>query len=88
MIMSKMIRMTEETSGYLDELAKETSKPKQDLLAQAIWELYKRNFFERLNEAYINLKKDPVAWEEELAERRLWDVTLLDGLNEDNDYEY
>ncbi len=87
--MSKMIRMTDETSGYLDQLASETDKSKQDLLALAIQELYKKHFFERFNKAYADLKKDKVAWEAELAERRDWEGTVADGFDkygEDCDY--
>jgi hypothetical protein len=35
-----------------------------------------------LNEAYGRLQADPVAWEEELAERALWETTLADGLDD------
>lgn len=29
------------------------------------------------------LKADPEAWAEELAERKLWEATLMDGLDPD-----
>jgi hypothetical protein len=32
--------------------------------------------------AYARLQADPVAWEEELAERAVWEVTLADGLDD------
>ena len=87
--MSKMIRMTEETSDYLDVLAKETDKNKQDLLALAVHELFKKHFFERAEKAYAELRKDEKAWQAELAERALWETTAADGLDKDgenNDY--
>jgi hypothetical protein len=34
------------------------------------------------NLAYAALKGDPKAWEQELAERKLWENTLADGLDE------
>jgi hypothetical protein len=37
----------------------------------------------RFNRDYARLRRDPVAWAEELAERALWDNTLLDGLEND-----
>ncbi len=55
---------------------------KQDDLAQPESSSENRRseqFFEDVNAAFTRLKADPKAWEEELAERRLWEVTLADG---------
>ena len=40
-------------------------------------------FMVRVNRAYARLRADPVAWAEELEEWRLWDRTLMDGLEDD-----
>ena len=37
-------------------------------------------FFMAANLYYERLAGDPPAWEEELAERRIWEGTLADGL--------
>ena len=37
-------------------------------------------FLDEVNAAYARLRADPEAWDEELAERRLWDRTIGDGL--------
>jgi hypothetical protein len=37
-------------------------------------------FFMAANLYYAQLAHDPMAWEEELAERRIWEDTLADGL--------
>lgn len=39
---------------------------------------------EAANAAYAAMRNDPVAWQEELDERRAWDVTLADGLDPDD----
>ncbi len=45
---------------------------------------YRRKlFFEQLNAGYAELRADPEAWAEHLAERKLWDATLMDGLDPD-----
>ncbi len=36
-------------------------------------------FFEDAHQAFVALRNDPQAWQEELAERQLWENTLLDG---------
>ena len=43
----------------------------------------RRVFFDACDAAYAAMQADPVLWEQELAERRLWEGTLLDGLEED-----
>jgi len=40
----------------------------------------RRQFLQEANHAYTQLKNAPLAWAEELEERRVWDVTLGDGL--------
>ena len=45
---------------------------------------YRRRFFlEEANRAYVKLREDQAAWEEELHERRIWDVALADDLEEE-----
>ena len=65
----------------LRSLASREEKPMQEVLEKAI-ELYRRKrLLEMGNEAYAALRNDPRAWEQELAERKLWESTLADGLD-------
>ena len=41
-----------------------------------------RRLLAETDRAYAALRADPDAWREELAERAMWDATLLDGLDE------
>ena len=43
---------------------------------------HRRRLLEETNRAYAALRSDPVVWEEVLAERAIWDVANLDGLDE------
>jgi len=43
----------------------------------------RRAFFEECDAAYAAMQANPALWEEEQAERRRWEATLLDGLAED-----
>jgi hypothetical protein len=80
---STTVRITEETREALRQMAREANAPMQEVLARAV-EAYRRQcFLERANDAYAELRADPVAWQEELAERALWDATLADGLEHD-----
>jgi hypothetical protein len=43
----------------------------------------RHQFLDEVNAAYATLRNDPQAWEEELAERALWDRALDDGLKDE-----
>lgn len=80
---SSTVRISEEKREVLRELAAWTGEPMQTVLERAI-ERYRREvFLQRVNDGFARLRADPVAWQEELAEREEWDVTLGDGLEDD-----
>ena len=62
------------------ELAKRAGKPMQTILDEAIDQYSRDKFLDEVNAAYARLQADPKAWKEELAERKEWDGTLMDGL--------
>jgi len=55
----------------------------QAVLDAAIERYEREIFLDEANAAYARMKADPKTWKEELAERRLWDVTLMDGLKQE-----
>ncbi len=46
---------------------------------------FRQHFLENANKAYAALKSDPTAWQAELEERQLWDGTIADGLDWEED---
>ena len=64
------------------ELAEATGEPLQKMLERAVENYRREQFYAELDAAYARLQADPVAWEEELAERAVWGVTLADGLDD------
>ena len=79
---STTVRVTERTHEVLRKLAAATGQPLQQVLEQAVENYRREQFFAELNAAYARLQADPAAWEEELAERALWETTLADGLDD------
>jgi hypothetical protein len=77
-----MIRVPESTHDILRDLSIETGQSMQELLVEAVDAMRRRRMLEMTNAAYAALRDDPDAWREELAERREWDTTLVDGLEE------
>jgi len=45
-----------------------------------------QQFWEECAKAYEELANDPVAMAEEHAEEKLWDNTLMDGLEDEGEY--
>lgn len=77
---SPNIRISPRSKATLRELARHEGKPMQTVLDEAIEQYRRDKFFHELDEAYARLQADPEAWAEELAERQLWEGTLMDGL--------
>ncbi len=77
------VRISEASHRLLKELAEQTGQTMLEVLAQALDAYRRKVFFEQLNAGYAELRADPEAWAEHLAERRLWDATLMDGLDPD-----
>ena len=79
---STTVRIREETREALRQLANEVGEPMQEVLAKAV-EVYRRqHILERANAAYAALRADPEAWQSEQQERREWEATLADGLED------
>src|SRR4029453_9805137 len=79
---STTVRVSEHTHDLLRKMAEATGEPLQKGLERAVENYRRERFFAELNEAYARLQADPVAWEEELAERALWETTLPGGLDD------
>jgi predicted transcriptional regulator len=80
--MATNVRIQPETHAKLRQLAQEAGVSMPEVLEEAIDDLYRKRFLEECNRAYARLKADPKAWQEELAERKAWEATLADGLED------
>ena len=76
------VRIHEDTHRSLKELARQTGEAMADILARAIEEYRRQRFLQGLSEDFAALRSDAKAWEEELSERRVWDATLGDDLED------
>jgi hypothetical protein len=75
------IPISEITLARLQELARWAGISVNEALEQAIKDQYDHKFWEATNAGYAALRADPQAWAEVEAERKLWDATLMDGLD-------
>jgi hypothetical protein len=75
------IPISETALRQLREMAQWSQLSITEALERAIKEQYDRQFWAAVNAGYAALRADPKAWAEELAERRIWEATLMDGLD-------
>ena len=75
------VRISEASHQILKELAEQTGQTMMDVLDKALDAYRRKLFFEQMNAGYAELRADPEAWAEHLAERKQWDATLMDGLD-------
>lgn len=74
------IQIELKTFDLLNQLANENNLSIGELIDKMAFDFQKKSFWNKVNEAFANLKADEFAWQEELAERSLWENTLSDGL--------
>ena len=78
--MSATVRINPESHRKLKSLAEELGESMPVVLEQAIEALRRARFLEQASKAYADLRSDKKAWAAELAERKVWDKSLKDGL--------
>jgi predicted transcriptional regulator len=74
------VRISSTSYQILKSLAKGKGQSMQSVIDQAIEELRRRRMLDATNSAFSALKADKGAWQEESEERRLWENTLADGV--------
>jgi hypothetical protein len=77
---STTIRVRPATRDRLARLGKRRGLTTADLLDQLARRAEEDELVTELNEDFDQLRRDPEAWREHLAETALWDRTSADGL--------
>ena len=79
---SAMVRISDHTREALREIAYAEEASMQSVLEKAVEQYRRRRLFEQLDASYAKLQEDPEAWQSLQDERRVWDATLGDGLDQ------
>jgi predicted transcriptional regulator len=77
------VQIAENTQRSLEALSEQTGRSVSEIIDKAIEEYRRKLFFEGVDRDFAALKANPEAWDEELEERRLFENTLMDGLDPD-----
>ena len=75
------VPISEASHQILKELTEKTGEPMLQVLDKALVAYRRKVFFEQLDAGYAELRADPKLWAEVEAERKVWDATLMDGLD-------
>jgi len=76
-------RISEETHRKLKKLSEESGERMIEIIENAIERYRREKMMEVSNKAYERLRENKELWEIELQERREWDVTLMDGIEDE-----
>ena len=76
-----MVRVNKSSHRLLRQLSKAMGESMQDVLAKALEEYERKQFFEQLNASFTSLREDASAWKDELDEREAMAGSLSDGLD-------
>lgn len=78
------VRLPEETYEAVRMLTGD--QPMHVVIAEAIEKLRRERFFDEFDASFLAMRADPVLWANELEERALLEVTLMDGLEDEPPY--
>ncbi len=76
-----MLRVSETAHKTIKEIAMNRGISLQAAIEAMIEEYRRRDFLIQANSDYDRLKSDTMGWHEEAEERKLWEATLVDGLD-------
>ena len=74
------VRISSQSYQILKTLAQDNSQTMQSVIDQALEDLRRRKILEATNEAFSTLKANQDLWQEEITERKVWENTLSDGV--------
>lgn len=82
--MTKLIRISDAIARTLDDISHLTGEHPEKILEEAIAHYKNELFLAMANEQYSTLKKRPNTWKKIQKESSTWDMTMLDGLNDED----
>ncbi len=80
------VSVSETTLARLEEMASWVGVSIAEILERTVKEQYDRRFWDAVNAGYAAMRADPSVWADIESERRLWENTLLDGLDPSEDW--
>jgi predicted transcriptional regulator len=80
---SGTVRIKSETHAKLQDMARSSGKSMPEVLDEAVEVLRRSRLLDETSRAFASLRADAKGWRAELAERELWEATLVDDLKDD-----
>jgi hypothetical protein len=77
-----LVRIPPDSKAALEEMAAEEKLSLPEMLSRIIEQARRQRIIDSTNRFYAGLRADSEAWNQEQAERDLWEATLSDGLGD------
>lgn len=78
--MSVMVRVDKDTRERIKKIARLEGRNMNEIIRMAIDKYEQDRVLDEFNEAYARVKNNPDEWADMEKERKVWDNTLMDGL--------
>jgi predicted DNA-binding protein len=75
-------RISESDHKALQTLARQTGKQQQEIIHEALDTYQREKLLDEINAGFERLRSRASDWNAELEERRLWDNTVADGVDD------
>jgi len=76
------VRVSNETRQAVRSLATRRQVSQGELIAEAVESLRRQDLLKQANAAYATARAEEDGWQEEQDERKAWDTTLADGVEQ------
>ncbi len=77
------VRVSLKVRNILKDLSRETGEPMASILDEAVENYRRQLILEKANQAYKKLKENQEMWKEEVEERKMWDSTNMDDIEDE-----
>ncbi|WP_036226244.1 hypothetical protein [Mesoaciditoga lauensis] len=77
------VRVSLKVRNILKDLSRETGEPMASILNEAVENYRRQLILEKANQAYKKLKENQEMWKEEVEERKMWDSTNMDDIEDE-----
>jgi hypothetical protein len=81
--MAQTARISNRSDAIITEMASLTGQTKVEVIELALETYRREQKMQLFNEGYRKLRSDKEAWNEELKERKEWEGTIGDGIEEE-----
>lgn len=78
------VSISEKTHKVISQISETEGLALSEVLEEAVESYRRQKFLAETNQAFQKLREDRNVWRDEIAEREIWEQTLVDGIEKDD----